>query len=302
MKKSRIIYSTTMSQNKHYKRKVRASYFTTMVSISLVLFMLGVLGFLLLSAEKVANRVKENIKLSVLINDDGKENDIVKLQKHLDRQAYIKETQYVSKEEAATLLSKDLGEDFISFLGYNPLKSSIEVYVKSAWGNNDSLKVIKNELIKRSDIIEDIQYHEPLVQAINNNIRKISLIVVAFSAILALISLVLINNTIRIFVYSKRFIIRTMQLVGATEAFIRRPFVRRGIFQGFISALLAIGLIITSLYFAHNEVPELFDIEFYDTIFILFALVIVVGMLLSWIASYFSVRKYLRINVEDLYY
>jgi len=264
--------------------------------------MLGILGFLLLSAEKVANQVKENIKLSILIGDEVKENDIDKLQKYLDRQAYIKETQKVSKAEAAAALSNDLGEDFISFLGYNPLKSSIEVYVKSAYANNDSLKMIKNELISKNTIIDEVQYHEPLVQAINNNIRKISLIIMAFSAILALISLVLINNTIRLFVYSKRFIIRTMQLVGATEAFIRRPFLRRGVLQGFISALLAIGMIITTLYFAHNEVPELFDIEFYDTIFILFALVIVVGMLLSWIASYFSMRKYLRINTEDLYY
>jgi cell division transport system permease protein len=264
--------------------------------------MLGILGFLLLSAEKVANRVKENIKLSILIGDDVKENDIVKLQKHIDRQVYIKETRYVSKEEAAKALSNDLGEDFISFLGYNPLKSSIEVYVKSAYANNDSLKMIKNELISKNAIIDEVQYHEPLVQAINNNIRKISLIIVAFSAILTLISLVLINNTIRLFVYSRRFIIRTMQLVGATEGFIRRPFLRRGVFQGFISALFAIGLIITSLYFAYSEVPELFDIEFYDTIFILFALVIVVGMLLSWIASYFSIRKYLRINTDDLYY
>ena len=281
---------------------MRASYFTTIVSISLVLFMLGILGFLLLSAEKVANQVKENIKLSILIGDDVKENDIDKLQKYLDMQTYIKETQKVSKAEAAVALANDLGEDFISFLGYNPLKSSIEVYVKSAYANNDSLKIIKNELISKNNIIEEIQYHEPLVQAINNNIRKISLIIMAFSAILALISLVLINNTIRLFVYSKRFIIRTMQLVGATEAFIRRPFLRRGVFQGFISALFAIGMIITTLYFAHNEVPELFDIEFYDTIFILFALVIAVGMLLSWIASYFSIRKYLRINTDDLYY
>ena len=291
-----------MSQNKHYKRKVQASYFTTMVSISLVLFMLGILGFLLLSAEKVANRVKENIKLSILIDDNVKENDIIKLQKHLDRQTYIKETQYVSKEEAAKALSNDLGEDFISFLGYNPLRSSIEVYVKSAWGNNDSLKVLKNELIRKNNIVDEVQYHEPLVQAINNNIRKISLIIIAFSTVLALISLVLINNTIRLFVHSKRFVIRTMQLVGATETFIRRPFLRRGILQGFISSLLSILVISTSLYFAYNEVPELFDVEFYNTIFILFALVIIVGMLLSWIASYFSVRKYLRINVEDLYY
>jgi len=264
--------------------------------------MLGILGFLLLSAEKVANRVKENIKLSILIGDDVKENDIIKLQKHLDRQTYIKETCYVSKEDAATALSNDLGEDFISFLGYNPLKSSIEVYVKSGYANNDSLKMIKNELISKNTIIDEVQYHEPLVQAINNNIRKISLIIVAFSAVLTLISLVLINNTIRLFVYSKRFIIRTMQLVGATEAFIRRPFLRRGVFQGFLSALLAIGMIITALYFAYGEVPELFDIEFYDTIFILFGLVIVIGMLMSWIASYFSMRKYLKINTEDLYY
>ncbi|MDL2254894.1 permease-like cell division protein FtsX, partial [Bacteroidales bacterium OttesenSCG-928-J16] len=264
--------------------------------------MLGFLGLLLLNAKKVADHVKEHIGLSLVVAENAKENDIIKLQKTIDRQDFAKDTRYISKEDAAKSLTETLGEDFVTFLGYNPLEASIEVHVKAAWANNDSLQMIKTWVLSQSKVIKEVQYQETLVQAINNNISQISLIIIGFSAVLLLISLALINNTIRLYVYAKRFIIRTMQLVGATEAFIRRPFVRRGIWQGFISAIIAILAILATLYVAQGKIPELIDLRSPETTLILFGIVIVLGIVMSWTASYFSVRKYLRSNIDNLYY
>lgn len=289
-------------QNKHHKRKVRASYFTTTISISLVLFMLGILGMLVLNARKVADHVKEHIGLSIVIKDGVKENEIIKLQKSIDRQAFVKDTRYISKEEAAQSLTTTLGEDFVTFLGYNPLEASIEIHVKAGWANNDSLQLIRNRLLSQNETIKEVQYQETLVQAINKNISQISLIIIGFSAILLLISLALINNTIRLFVYARRFLIRTMQLVGATERFIRKPFVKRGIIQGLISAVIAIAMIAIILYVGYRKMPELANFESTETTLLVFGIVIILGIIMSWIASYFSVRKYLRINIDNLYY
>jgi cell division transport system permease protein len=264
--------------------------------------MLGLLGLLLLNAKKVADHVKEHIGLSLVFHDNTKENDVIRLQKSIDRQTFVKDTRYISKEAAAESLTETLGEDFVNFLGYNPLEASIEIHVKAAWANNDSLQVIKTWLLSQSEGIKDVQYQETLVQAINNNISQISLIIVSFSTILLLISLALINNTIRLFIHARRFIIRTMQLVGATEAFIRRPFVKRGILQGFVSAIIAIAAIIIMLYAAQDKIPELVNLEEPETTLLLFGIVIVLGILMAWVASYFAVRKYLRSNIDNLYY
>lgn len=288
-------------QERSYKRRLRSSYLTTIVSITLVLFMLGLLGFLILNAKKVSNHVKENIGLSIIINDDIKESDIIKIQKGLDREIYIKETEYISKEAAAKSLQADLGEDFISFLGYNPLEPSIEARVKADWANSDSLAKIKKELLASNSAIKEIQYQETLVQSINDNIAKISLIIIGFSVLLLVVSLSLINNTIRLSVYSHRFIIRSMQLVGATESFIRKPFIRKGIVQGIISALIADVLIFGMLTILQKEIPELVSFKEIETIGILFLLVIIVGIVITWISNYFAVRKYLRINIDNLY-
>lgn len=288
-------------QERSYKRRLRSSYLTTIVSITLVLFMLGFLGFLILNAKKVSNHVKENIGLSIIINDDIKESDIIKIQKGLDREIYIKETEYISKEAAAKSLQADLGEDFISFLGYNPLEPSIEARVKADWANSDSLAKIKKELLASNSAIKEIQYQETLVQSINDNIANISLIIIGFSVLLLVVSLSLINNTIRLSVYSHRFIIRSMQLVGATELFIRKPFIRKGIAQGIISALIADVLIFGMLTILQKEIPELVSFKEIETIGILFLLVIIVGIVITWISNYFAVRKYLRINIDNLY-
>lgn len=288
-------------QERSYKRSKRASYLTIVVSITLVLFMLGVLGYLILNAKKVSDHVKENIGLSIIMNDGVKESDIVKLQKSLDRQLYIKETEYISKEDAAQSLQKDLGEDFISFLGYNPLEPSIEARVKADWANSDSLAMIKKQLMSSNTEIKEIQYQETLVQSINDNITKISFVILGFSVLLFITALALINNTIRLSVYSQRFIIRSMQLVGATESFICKPYVRKGIGQGVISSIIANVLIFIMLWIGQKQIPELFNFQEVETIGILFLLVIVAGVLITWISNYFAVRKYLRMNINNLY-
>lgn len=288
-------------QERSYQRRLRVSYLTTVVSITLVLFVLGVLGYLILNAKKVSDHVKENIGLSIIMKDGVKESDIIKLQKSLDRKIYIKETEYISKEDAAKSLQEDLGEDFISFLGYNPLEPSIEVRVKADWANSDSLAIIKQQLIKSNSGIKEIQYQETLVQSINDNIAKISLIIIGFSILLLITALALINNTIRLSVYSRRFIIRSMQLVGATESFIRKPFIHKGIGQGFISALIANILIFCMLWIGQKEIPELFNLKEVEIIGVLFLLVIVFGILITWASNYLAVRKYLRINIDNLY-
>lgn len=288
-------------QERSYKHRLRTSYLTTIVSITLVLFMLGVLGYLVLNAKKISDHVKENIGLSIIMNDDVKESDIIKLQKSLDRKIFIKETEYISKENAAKSLQKDLGEDFISFLGYNPLEPSIEARVKADWANSDSLAMIKQQLLRSNTTIKEIQYQESLVQSINDNIAKISLIIIGFSILLLITALSLINNTIRLSVYSRRFIIRSMQLIGATESFIRKPFIRQGIGQGFVSAVIANVLIFLMLLIGQKEIPELFNFNEIELIGILFLLVIIAGILITWISNHFAVRKYLRINIENLY-
>ncbi|MFC2087481.1 cell division protein FtsX, partial [Bacteroidota bacterium] len=218
-------------ESKTTKRRLRTSYLTTIVSISLVLFLLGIMGLLLMNAKRLSDYVKENIGFTLFLNDGVKEADIIRVQKILDASGYVKETEFISKERAAQILQEDLGEDFIEFLGYNPLSASIDVKLFARYANPDSLAKIENEF-KRFPIVNEIYYQENLLHLVNENVSKISIAILLFSGLLLLISLTLINNTIRLSVYSKRFIINTMQLVGATGAFIRRPFLLKAALHG----------------------------------------------------------------------
>jgi cell division transport system permease protein len=288
-------------EEKMFRRRLQSSYFTTIVSTTLVLFMLGLLGLIILYAGKLSDYVKENIGFSVIINENVKEAGIIRLQKMLDASDFVKSTRYVTREEAAEALSKDLGEDFISFLGYNPLLPSIEVRFRAEYANNDSLAIIKEKILADTGV-KEVFYQESLVDAINKNVRKISAIIFAFSCLLLIISIALINNSIRLSVYSKRFLIKSMQLVGATERFIRRPFILKGMLNGLYSALIAIILLIGSLYIAQREMPELISLQQIDLFLILFSMVIFLGIALSWLSNYLAVRKYVRTKSEYLYY
>jgi cell division transport system permease protein len=287
-------------EEKYYRRRVTASYFTTVVSITLVLFMMGLLGLIVLHAKKLSDYAKENIGFSIMIKEEVKEAGILAFQKKLDSRPFVKSTEYIPKEKAAVQLKNELGEDFIGFLGYNPLLPSIDLRLKADYANMDSVARIERFLVSNPEV-KEVFYQKSLVELVNQNIERISLIILGFSLVLLLISIALINNTIRLSVYSQRFIIRTMQLVGATRSFIRRPFIRRGVAQGFVSALLATGLLMVILYFALQEIPELLQLQDATLYMILGAFVFLLGILISWLSTSLAVRKYLRMNTDDLY-
>jgi len=288
-------------EEKYALRKLKSSYLSTVISVSLVLFMLGLLGLILLHTKKLSDYVKENIGLTVVLKDSIREADINQFQKSLDATHYVKSTEFVNKEQAAETLKQDLGEDFIQFLGYNPLLSSIDVHLKAYFANSDSLRLIEKEITKNVNV-KEIYYQKSLVDLVNENVKKIGLIILVFSSLLLVISIALINNSIRLSIYSKRFIIRTMQLVGATQGFIRRPFVFSGIRHGIYGALIAIALLIGIIYWAQSEIPELIVLQDVYLFASLFGIVLFLGIFITWICTYFAVRKYLRLKTDDLYY
>lgn len=288
-------------EEKYNKRRLKSSYVTTIVSITLVLLMLGVLGLIILHAKKLSDHVKENIGFSIIMKEGIKEAEIIQLQKTLDATDYVKTTEYITKEKAAEDLTNDLGEDFISFLGYNPLLPSIDLRFKAQYANLDSLQTIENKLLKNKNV-KEVLYQKSLVNLINKNLRKISLILLGFSILLLIIAIALINNTIRLSVYSKRFLIRTMQLVGATQRFIRKPFIFKSIMQGIYSAFISIVFLSGIIYFSRKELPELIDLQDINIFLILFGTVILLGIFISSFSTFFAVKKYLKMNTDQLYF
>ncbi|HRG38564.1 MAG TPA: permease-like cell division protein FtsX [Bacteroidia bacterium] len=287
--------------DKYSKRRLAGSTITTVVSLSLVLFMLGLLGIIILNANQLSNHIKENIGFQIILNDNAKEADIAKLQKTLDVSSYVRSTEFVSKEEAAARLKEDLGEDFIEFLGFNPLLASINVHLKAEYANSDSVSWIQKE-ITETHLTKEIIYNRNLINNINESVQKISVVILFFCSLLMVVALALINNTIRLSIYSKRFIIKTMQLVGATQGFIRRPFVITGIKHGLYGATIAILLLLALLNFAEKQIPELKDLQDQQMLLYLFGLVVVMGVVISWISTSLAVRKYLRLKSDELYY
>ena len=282
------------------QRRLTASYFTSVVSITLVLFLLGLAGLLILNAKKLSEYVKENIGISVYISDDAREVDVFSLQKTLDAKKYVKETRYITKEQAAEDFQKELGEDFVEFLGYNPLPSSIDVKLHAAWANPDSFAVLEKEF-RSYPLVADVAYQKDLIYAVNSNIRKISLAILVFSVLLFLIAITLINNTIRLTVYSKRFIIRTMQLVGAHNNLIRRPFLMKGITQGIVAAVLAMLLLVASILIAEKQMEGLFSFQDFRILGIIFAIILALGIVIAWFSTLLSVNKYLKMKTDNLY-
>ncbi|MFH1159465.1 MAG: permease-like cell division protein FtsX [bacterium] len=288
------------NERQYQRRRITTSYVTTVISITLVLFMMGLLGMLVLHAKKLSDYVKEHIGFSIMIKDGVREAAIFELQKKLDKEEFVKSTEYITRERAAAEFTEELGEDFVGFLGYNPLLPSIELRLKASYANPESIRIIEKQLLEFPGVNE-VDYHKPLVDQINRNIERISLVIGGFILVFLLISTALINNTIRLSVYAKRFLIRSMQLVGATQGFIRKPFLLKSILNGFISGVIATALLLILLYFATQEMPELLELEDMKIFGALFVLVIVLGILISWISTYLAVGKYLRMKTDNLY-
>ena len=274
----------------------------SMMSITLVLFLLGVFALLMMHAQKLSNYLKENISFEIVMNSNVKEANILRLQKELDAMPAVKSTEYITKEEAIRRLSEDLGEDFLQWLGdeENPLLPSIEVRFNAAYANPDSITVIEAQLRKNNNI-KDIYYHKSLVELINQNVRRIGIGLMVASLILLIIAVTLIRNTIRLSIYSKRFLVRSMLLVGATASYIRRPFIKSGISQGFFGALLADAMLVLLLYSLIKRLPELTLIQDYRIIIAIFVGIIALGILLSGISTHSALRKYLKADVDRLY-
>jgi len=290
----------SQQEERYYRRRIATSQFTTIISITLVLFLLGLLGLIVLHAKVLADYVRENIGFSIIIRDGVKEAGILELKKNLDGQYYVKSSEYIPRERAAEKLKADLGEDFIGFLGYNPLLPGIDLRIKAPYAHPDTLRLIERRLMANPGI-KEVFYQKSLVDAINSNIEKISIILLGFSGILLFIAIVLINNTIRLSVYSRRFIIRSMQLVGATEGFIRRPLLLRSVFHGLISAFLALLMLMLLTYFALEELPELLVLQDPVMLIAIVILIFILGSLISWFSTWLAVRKYLRIRTDLLY-
>jgi cell division transport system permease protein len=287
-------------EEKFHRRRYQSSVATTVVSITLVLLMLGILAMVFLHARKLSDYIRENIGFIVYLKNDAPQEDIILLHKRIQSRTYVKKADYIAPDAAARELSAELGEDFIDFLGYNPLPPAIDLRVKAAWGNVDSLEAIERSLLLEP-AVSKVFYQKSQVDAINRNIRRVGIVLLGFSSLLVLIAVALIHNTIRLSVYSRRFIIRTMRLVGATRGFITRPFIFRGILKGLISALLAIALLIGLIYAVMRRLPEIsgfIDTELYLAVF---GLVVVVGVMLSWISTWFAVRRFIRMKEDDLY-
>jgi cell division transport system permease protein len=287
-------------EDKYYNRRIRTSHFSTVISITLVLFMLGLLGLLLLHTKKLSDYAKENIGFSIMIKEGVKEAGIMAFLKKLDTEEFVKSTEYIPKEKAAIQLKKELGEDFIGFLGYNPLLPTIDLRLKADYASLASVSGIEKKLLSNPEV-KEVFYQKNLLEMVNQNMERISLIILGFSAVLMIIAIALINNTIRLSVYSRRFVIRTMQLVGATRGFIRKPFIRNGIIDGFISAIVATALLMIVMSLLFQEIPELLQMVDLKLYMALIITVLILGVLISWFCTWLAVRRYLRMKTDELY-
>ena len=291
-----------MSEKSSSKRRVAGSYFMSMMSIALVLFLLGVFALLMMHAQKLSNHLKENIGFEVVMNSNAKEANILQLQKELEAMPAVKSTEYITKEEAIQRLSEDLGEDFLQWLGNeeNPLLPSINVNFNAEWANSDSLSVIEAQLLKNPNV-KEIYYQKSLVNLIDQNVKRIGFALIIASIALLFIAIALIRYTLRLSIYAKRFLVRSMLLVGATASYIRRPFIKSGISQGFFGALIADIMLAGLLYGLMKRLPELALVQDYRIIIGIFVGIIILGILLGGLSTRSALRKYLNADVDRLY-
>jgi cell division transport system permease protein len=301
---SRLFYvnSPLIMSDASVRRRFRSSSVTIIISISLVLVMLGLLSVLVLKARDVSNYVKENIRITAFLDQDAKDVDVIALQKSIDAEPWRKSTEFVSKDEAAKRLQDDLGEDFIKTLGYNPLQPSIEISLKAEYADSATIAEIAREL-RDDSRVKDVFYQEDMVNAVNNRMGSITIVILVFSGALLFIAVGLIFNTIRLAIYSQRFLIRTMNLVGATQSFIRRPFVTRGIINGIVGAVIAIVLTTAIVLTVDKNFRDLELIKVADlkTLAILCVLQVALGIIITWISTALAVRKFLRQGTDALY-
>lgn len=276
-------------------------FVTSSISTTLVLLLLGLVMFFVLAAHNLSVYVKENINFSIILSDDMKEADILNFQKKLDKEAFVRSTEYISKKQALHEQIEAMGADPQDFLGYNPLHASIEVKLHSDYANADSIAWIEKQIRKNTNV-QKVHYQEDLIDMVNENIRNISLLLLGLAALLTFISFALINNTIRLVIYSKRFLIHTMKLVGASWGFIRRPFLWRNFCIGVLAAVIADSILWAAAYWLVTYEPDLICVITPDVMLLVSVSVLVFGVCITWFCAYLSTNKYLRMKASTLYY
>lgn len=281
--------------------RIRSATLTTSVSITLVLFILGLLGLLIINGEKITRSVKEQATIQLFLNNNVKDADIARLQKTLEALSYVKSAAFISKDSAARQLFRRNKEDFEGLLQYNPLPASINIHLKADYINMDSIKWIDAKFSAYPQV-KEVLYQKSLIDGMNRNIRKVSFILLGFSILLLVVALALINNTIRLNIYSKRFTIKTMQLVGATQSFIRRPFMWKGMLHGIYSAMIAYAMLLAIMHLAERQMPELQQLNDANTYYLLAGVVLAFGIFISSVSTFFALSRYLRLKSDELYY
>lgn len=289
------------SFEKYQKRRLKSSYFSVVISIALVLFLLGLLGLIVIKTRSITEHFKEKVVLTIFLKDNVKNSDVEILQAELKKAEYTKSVAYISKEDAAKKYSEDIGENFMEFLGENPLKNAIDVSLKSEFVTPEKMAEIEKNMLIRS-IVAEVTYDKPLLELLTKNISRLSLWMLVFSIFFILVAVVLINSSIRLSVYSKRFTLKTMQMVGATKKFIRVPFIWKSIQLGILGALVAIAALVIFIIYVNKNVPELELLTDYKILGILFVGVILVGILITWISTYFATQRFLNLRTDELYY
>jgi cell division transport system permease protein len=289
------------SFEKYQKRRLRSSYASVVISVALVLFLLGLLGLMIVKTKTVSDHFKEQVAITIFLKDATSKKTISSLQKKLNKEGYVKSIQYVSKEDAAKQYSEDIGEDFMEYLGVNPLKDAIDIYVKSEFVTPEKMTEIENSLTKNKAVFE-VAYDKPLIELLTKNIQRLSFWVLIFSAVFTLIAVVLINSAIRLSVYSKRFTIKTMQMVGATKGFIRMPFIWQGVKLGFVGAVVAIVGVLGVVFYLNKNIPELQLLDDKILLGMLCAIIVLIGVVITFVSTFLATQRFLNLRTEELYY
>ena len=285
----------------YQKRRLRSSYFSVVISIALVLFMVGFLGLVLLKSTQVANHFKEEVVITLFLKNDTSNDQIENLRNSLIKEIFTRKIVYISKDDAAKFYAEDLGEDFVNYLGTNPLKNSIDIYLNPGFVTPEKMGEIA-ERFKDNSYVFEVSYDKPLVTFLTQNIQRVSFWLFVVSSFFGLIALILINSSIRLSVYSKRFNIKTMQMVGATKGFIRKPFIWNGVQLGFIGAIISLIGLSVVIYYIDQKIPTLQLTTDYTTLAYLGGGILIIAFVISWLSTFFATQRFLNLQTEKLYY
>ncbi len=292
-----------MSKNfdSYNKRRLATSYISVVVSIALVLFMIGVLGLVVLKSKIIADQVKEQVAITLFLKESVSEKQISSFQNYLKEEPYVKSVVFTSKEEAAEKYSKEIGEDFLAFLGTNPLKNGIDIYLKAEAVTPEKMLTLEQQFSKNL-FVADVSYDKPLINLLTKNIQRVSFWLLIVSGFFSVIAIILINSSIRLAIYAKRFNIKTMQMVGATKSFIRKPFILRSIKLGLLGALIALIGLASVIFYLNNCAPSLQLTQDYVTLGYIAGSIIVLAFLITWLSTYFATQRFLNLKTDQLYY